>query len=598
MILNHSRLSPEPKKNPQPSTSIGKTIVVELSEFVNTKVNVFWEELERRRRMGVATSVIRSPLVRTRSGPVRGREYQLNDGRIVDMYMGIPYAEPPIGKLRFQKPQPVKHWTEEMDCVKFGPRCPQTDEYFAQFLNIVGKDEANCLTLNVFTPRWRENTSKKFAVMVWVHGGGFSIHSSSNYGDTSIARNLCVKDVVVVSVNYRLGPFGFFTTGDGVCRGNLGLWDQTLALQWVHDNIEAFGGDPDNVTVFGQSAGGACADLLAISPHSRNLFHRVIPMAGCGECDFAMRTSEAQAKLCREFARYLGWMGEDSDTEGLLHFMQAQPSSHLEVGIHPKKGFRHSQSGNLYFVPNIDGDFFPSPMEELRRVGPKKSIMCGTTENEGLFFVALGGYPKTAEGFRRFCNGIIRECDYGSDEESVRKEVYDFYMKDVDPKDKSKVAERMVELMGDYAINAGVMRYVRKMAENGNDVYFYCFEYYNPDGFGFLRFMLPFKGATHCSELRYVLGKGVFAKFRPNEADLKMIDIMTTFFTNFAKYGNPNGEHSVTDNKQLWERYDHKQPFRHLRIQLPMLAMADDYQQRRTEFWEKIFTKNRVKAAL
>ncbi|KHJ81626.1 hypothetical protein OESDEN_18686 [Oesophagostomum dentatum] len=91
--------------------------------------------------------------------------------------------------------------------------------------------------------------------------------------------------------------------------------------------------------------------------------------------------------------------------------------------------------------------------------------------------------------------------------------------------------------MGDYAINAGMMRYVRIMSENGNDVYFYCFEYFNPDGFGFLRFMMPFKGATHCSEVRYVLGKGVFAKFRPNASDLDMIDMMTTYFSNFAKYG-------------------------------------------------------------
>lgn len=253
------------------------------------------------------------------------------------MYMGIPYAEPPVGMLRFKKPRPITPWSEELNCTHFGPRCPQVDEYFAQYLNIVGKDEANCLTLNVFTPRWRYETKKKYAVMVWIHGGGFSIHSSSNYGDTTIARNLCTKDVVVVSINYRLGPFGFFTTGDDQCKGNMGLWDQALALHWVHDNIEAFGGDRDNVTVFGQSAGGASADLLAISPHSRDLFHRVIPMAGCGECDFAMRTKEAQAQLCREFARYLGWTGEDSDTEGLLHFMEAQPSSRLEVGIHPKR---------------------------------------------------------------------------------------------------------------------------------------------------------------------------------------------------------------------------------------------------------------------
>ncbi|KAK5977231.1 Carboxylic ester hydrolase [Trichostrongylus colubriformis] len=219
--------------------------------------------------MGTAVSTGRTPLVKTSSGPVRGREYILHDGRAVDMYLGIPYAEPPVGELRYKKPEPVKPWTEELNCVTFGPRSIQTDEYFAQYLNIVGQDEARCLTLNVFAPRWAHDNDQKLAVMVWIHGGGFSIHSSSNYGDTAIARNLCAKDVIVVSINYRLGPLGFFTTGDDVCRGNMGLWDQTLALRWVKDNIEAFGGDPGNVTVFGQSAGGASADLLAISPHSR-----------------------------------------------------------------------------------------------------------------------------------------------------------------------------------------------------------------------------------------------------------------------------------------------------------------------------------------
>ncbi|PIO65818.1 Carboxylesterase [Teladorsagia circumcincta] len=259
--------------------------------------------------------------------------------------------------------------------------------------------------------------------------------------------NLCAKDVVVVSINYRLGPLGFFTTGDDVCKGNMGLWDQTLALRWVHDNIEAFGGDPGNVTVFGQSAGGASADLLAISPHSRGLFHRVIPMAGCGECDFAMRTSEAQATLGREYARYLGWTGAEDDSEDLMRFMAAQPAHRLGMGVHPKKGFRPSISGNLLFVPNFDGDFFPKPMSELRRESPRKSIMTGTTQHEGLFFVALGGFSKTKEGFRRFCSTVIKECDYDNDVEDVRRDVYEFYMKDVVSKDKMRITERLVEVI-------------------------------------------------------------------------------------------------------------------------------------------------------
>uniref|UniRef100_A0A0K0DNG7 Carboxylic ester hydrolase n=1 Tax=Angiostrongylus cantonensis TaxID=6313 RepID=A0A0K0DNG7_ANGCA len=303
--------------------------------------------------MGVTTSSsARSPLVKTLSGPVRGRQYTLSDGSSVDMYMGIPYAEPPIGKLRFKKPQPIKSWTEELDCVEFGPRCPQRDEYFAQvteFSNGYVKED-NCLTLNIFTPRWRYDTEKKFPVMVWIHGGGFSIHSSSNYGDSTILfMNLCVKDVVVVSINYRLGPFGFFTTGDDACLegcylGNMGLWDQTLALHWIHDNIALFGGDPENVTVFGQSAGGASADLLSISPHSRDLFHRLIPMAGSGECEFAMRTNESQAKLCREFARFIGWTG-NGKKDFLTGKHKSFASSISDVG-------RKKEKGNIFISGN------------------------------------------------------------------------------------------------------------------------------------------------------------------------------------------------------------------------------------------------------
>ncbi|KAK6037401.1 Carboxylesterase, partial [Cooperia oncophora] len=444
-----------------------------------------------------------------------------------------------------------------------------------QFLNIVGQDEARCLTLNVFSPRWAQDSKERLAVMVWIHGGGFSIHSSSNYGDTSIARNLCAKDVIVVSVNYRLGPLGFFTTGDDVRRGYMGLWDQTLALRWVHDNISAFGGDPGNVTVFGQSAGGASADLLAISPHSRDLFHRVIPMAGCGECDFAMRTSEAQATLGREYARYLGWTGADDDTKGLMHFMEAQPSSRVGMGVHPKKGFRSSISGNLLFVPNFDGDFFPKPMSELRRESPRKTIMTGTTQHEGLFFVALGGLLKPKKGLGDSAGASLKSATTRHD-----------------------VEELSASLMGDYAINVGVLQYARKMSECGNNVYFYCFDYFNPDGFGFLRFMLPYKGSTHCSELRYVLGKGIFSKFKPNHEDLKMLDIMTAYFTNFAKYGNPNGDQSSSENGSLWELYDPTQPYRHLHIQLPTPVMADDYQKRRMELWDKILQKNRSRARL
>lgn len=152
---------------------------------------------------------------------------------------------------------------------KFGNRAIQGDIFFETLLIGVPKHE-NCLVLNVFTPVWQpDDPVNGFPVMVYVHGGGFSIDSSVKYGDAGISKYLVRHGVVVVTIQYRLGPLGFMTTGDDVCPGNLGLWDQAFALQWVQDNIAAFNGNKNKVTVFGQSAGGASVDLLSLSPYSR-----------------------------------------------------------------------------------------------------------------------------------------------------------------------------------------------------------------------------------------------------------------------------------------------------------------------------------------
>ncbi|KHJ95927.1 hypothetical protein OESDEN_04119 [Oesophagostomum dentatum] len=132
-----------------------------------------------------------------------------------------------------------------------------------------GKTSEDNLYLNVFTPAWDPSDTAGFAVMVFIHGGGFISDSAVKYGDSDICEHLCTKDVVVVTVQYRLGYLGFFSTGDEVCPGNFALWDQTLALKWVQENIAFFNGNPQNVTVMGQSAGGASVDLLSICPASR-----------------------------------------------------------------------------------------------------------------------------------------------------------------------------------------------------------------------------------------------------------------------------------------------------------------------------------------
>jgi carboxylesterase 2 len=173
-------------------------------------------------------------------------------------------------------------------------------------LTVFHPKNEDCLFLNVFTPVIE--STEKLPVAVFVHGGAFAVHSSAHYGDYGICKILCSKSIIVVTIQYRLGFFGFLTTGDETCPGNFGLWDQTLALKWVRDNIHHFNGDSNNVTLFGQSAGGASTDFLSLSPHSRDLFHKMIPMSGTSFCSFANNDAEHIKETSLKFALRHGFV--------------------------------------------------------------------------------------------------------------------------------------------------------------------------------------------------------------------------------------------------------------------------------------------------
>ncbi|VDM47241.1 unnamed protein product [Toxocara canis] len=346
--------------------------------------------------------------VKTRYGIVEGRRL-VNEGPLqVDAFLGIPFAKPPIGPRRFKKPEPPEPWTGVLKAYKFGARAPQIDFIWEKWTLGVGKDE-DCLTLNVFSPAWKppDDQPNGFAVMVFVHGGGFLIDSAVKYGDVGICRNLCRYDVVVVTLQYRLGLLGFFTTGDERCAGNLGLWDQTLALKWVQvdyirysitlvttqdylyqENIAAFNGDRNRVTVFGQSAGGASVDLLSLSPHSSHLFQQVIPMAGNAECIWATTNKRRIITACKRFARKAGWRAANEGQKNradMIDFLRTRPAKLFERGLIGRGGVDVRQIG-LDLAPIIDGDFLPKSVDELREEAPLKKCMVGTCQYEGLLF--------------------------------------------------------------------------------------------------------------------------------------------------------------------------------------------------------------------
>ncbi|CAP28331.2 Protein CBG08703 [Caenorhabditis briggsae] len=539
-------------------------------------------------------------------GPIRGNIYRHGE-KIVDGYLGVPFAKAPIGELQYKKPVPADKWTEPIDCYKYGPGCPQSGSFAAvsygmiffysnftrfQFFKGVREfAEDNCLNLNVFSPRTKPTEfvcfcfekflitkyffqSKGLPVMVYFYGGGFEVGFSSMLDDYSLSGTLPLKDVVVVSANYRVGPLGFLTTGDEVSKGNYGLWDQTLALKWVQDHIASFGGDPDNVTIFGTSAGGASVDFLALSPHSNKMFHRFMANSGSAFCDFAIRPKHLQAKVFREFAKHFGYNGEDS--QSLLKWYQNQETEKFtEV-----ENFKRPASGFLSFVPNLDGDFFPKPLDELRKEAPKLDVIVTVGEYEGLSFMM--NVPK-GQPFNETVSLLFGE-DMVNDVEENKKKLVELYMKDVDTTDKDAVMKRTVEFVGDAWFNIGILNTAKSCAKYGNNVYLASFDYYCKDGIDPpMAATLAFKAATHGSELKFIVGEGM-GKFSPTEEELKVMDIMGTTVTNFAKYGNPNGKNVP----EIWKKYNVDHPDRYFKIDYPKSEMRDNFQNGRLKALDEV----------
>ena len=216
----------------------------------------------------VASDEIKTTLAVT-GGMIRGRVRENG----LKEYLGIPYAAPPVAELRWQPPKRPPGWNDEYDATKKRPPCMQPSSLSPFYDRAYTEMSEDCLTLNVWTRA--EHTSDKLPVMVWIHGGALVMGSGADYDGTALTR----KGIVLITINYRLGPFGFYAhpelSSESVTghSGNQGFRDQIAALQWVNANVTAFGGDPENVTIFGESAGSWSMSVMQASPLSRGLFH-------------------------------------------------------------------------------------------------------------------------------------------------------------------------------------------------------------------------------------------------------------------------------------------------------------------------------------
>jgi para-nitrobenzyl esterase len=409
-------------------------------------------------------------VVGTTAGELRGAR---ENG--IAVFRGVPFATPPVAELRFMAPQPMPTWQGVRDATKDGPIAPQGRSRLAHVMGDFERPQSeDCLTLNVWTPG---ADSKKRPVLAWIHGGAFSSGSGSLpwYSGERFAAN---GDVVVVSINYRLGALGFLCL-PGVSDGNLGLADQVAALRFVRDNITAFGGDPDNVTAVGQSAGAASIAILMTVPQARGLFRRAILQST--PFGRMARTLEDAHRIGRRFAEVMGLKPDEAGKLKWLPFAKFI-TAQGEVARLEKK-FADALAP---FWPVIDGKVYPGEVGPALKAGAGAEIdtMIGTTREEMAAFYCID--QEVANANAGAVEGVFA---------SMFKSDYRPYYDEIRGMRASGTnAALLGDLMGDTMFRIGSLRMAEARADQGRPAYVYQFDWQSPAGFE----------SCHCLEIPFV----------------------------------------------------------------------------------------------
>jgi para-nitrobenzyl esterase len=459
-------------------------------------------------------------VVRIASGAVRG---SVADG--VNRFTGIPYAAPPFGVNRLRPPRAVESWSEVRDALTWGPKPPQLP-YPSPWDVLIperGTDGEDCLNLNIWSP---DLGSNGLPVMVWIPGGMFEAGSGATYDGSRFARD----GVVCVTINYRVGAEGFLYLGDG--NGNRGLLDQIAALEWVRDNITAFGGDPANVTIFGQSAGAMSVGTLLSMPRAEGLFRRAIAQSGGAHQGMSAQAAE---KVRRQLAERLGVEGTREaiaivPVDRLLQ-CQAELKADLIAYPDPERWGREVVLSFLPWQPVIDGDIVPArPIDRIiAGAGASIDLLVGATTEEWNFFLVPGGAIEqiTAEAV----SGAI--AGYGLLVDAALATY-----RAVHP--GAGAGELLSAVQGDWVFRMPALRLAEAHAPSRAATYMYEFAWRSPEFGGRL-------GACHGAEIAFVfdtLGEETtsLAGLNPPE---HLADTMHAAWVAFASKGNPG-----------WPRYD------------------------------------------
>ena len=485
-------------------------------------------------------------VITTTSGKIRGIVTKV-DSHTVLQFRKIPYAEPPVGNLRFAKPHPKRPWPGTLDSTKFGPSCVQ---FVGQTENkIVSED---CLHLNIFAPFPVRQSSRK-PVMIWIHGGGFT----SGQGTTINGSYLVVKgDVIVVTINYRLNVFGFFSTGKANTRGNYGLYDQQLAIKWVKENVDSFGGDPERITLFGESAGGVSTTIQAVIPSNAGLFQRVIGESGSvlARRDYQTKTYETSQKIINDLN-----CERSSDIETLKCLRQQNSSRLLRAWLNidwMKPSQKTSYSMTTSIGPITDGELIPEAPEvalknyksSMYRQFASVDLLVGTnTADSGLLYFNLKTYAdvfkiNVSEGVptwivcEAMAPAIVKEI-FNMTCPALMKAICKQYTPNR-PASLQDQSQQAANLYGDFLEDVPTIESLNHHARSSRSTFQYLFSH--RPRWEVIGDRPPWLvGANHASELPFVFGLRTFyppsIPKTPEEEALS--ERMMEYWTNFARYG-------------------------------------------------------------
>ncbi|KAJ0069330.1 hypothetical protein NL108_004170 [Boleophthalmus pectinirostris] len=476
-----------------------------------------------------------APVVQTALGGLKG-VYMTVKGKEsgVHAFLGVPFAYPPVGpELRLAPPRPVQAWNGVKDATKQPPMCVQDVAFLEDVytkmemeIDIPGISE-DCLYLNIYSPA---NTppDAKLPVMVWIHGGGFTIGAASSYDGSALSA---YEDVVVVVIQYRLGILGFLSTGEKDMAGNFGLLDQVEALKWVQQHIHNFGGNPDQVTIFGESAGGMSVSLLYLSPLSNGLFHRGIAESGTA----ALFETLSDPLIIAQMAANMSGCSLESP----------EIISNCIRNLDLQKIVQLTEVRELIITVTIDGLFLPKPVNELFRNHEfhKVPFMTGITSDEGGWLLPSSmAPPNWTEGMTRDEVKGILSLFYTAErkDEALNLIIDEFTGKSEDPKILRKA---FTDILGDFVFNVPAVKTINAHTDAGAPVYAYEYNF-TPR---MLKKLRPdFVGTDHADDIFSVFGlcftTHITLKEECSKEEEDFTQSVMRYWANFAYTGSPNGK--------------------------------------------------------